>query len=142
MSERRGIVARSDQILGGTLALIALSLVQPAMFVQLLMLTETPGASVGNWPAVVARGVVAVLFLAGAVFLLVRRTRAGLLTSALAVVASLGMIVWIWSGSGVVFTLDIVLWLIIDGLVAVTALRLIRENEDEIRTAWRSHLHR
>ena len=117
-----GSVEAKETLLDRTLSLpeatlAVANLATPAAFLFLLRPVLEGHAKIGNRPATWARGGLAITFLAAMIVLATGRNVLGRRVSCCAVGLNLCLILWFWTDSGVVFTIEIVGWLFVDALI-------------------------
>lgn len=108
---------------GVTWTIAFLNLAYPAALFLLLrpMLIRHHG-TIGNLPSVIERGAVAAVFLAATVSLVTGVERVGLALTSFGVALSVALILWFWVQAGVVFTLEIAGWLVVDAVLVLLLL--------------------
>ena len=116
-------------------ALAAVDLLNPALLLVLLLPVFFGRASVGNAPAIAARGVVSGVFLLAALALLVGKRRFGWVASLLAATLNVAVVIWFWAGSGVNFTQEILAWLVVLAAVVALSIAMRRRQVDSARRA-------
>lgn len=100
--------------------LAALNLAFPAALLWLMRPTFLGTGSIGNWPSIVARGVMSITFLGAAILLFREWVVVGVRLTVLGLVLNLLLIGWFWSRSGVVWTIEIEGWFAVDAIVVLT----------------------
>src|SRR5437867_3907138 len=97
--------------------LASLNLSFPAALAYLLRPVILGNASACNWPSIVERSVVSLVFVIGAASLVTKHLRLGTVLTSVGVLLSVLLVAWFWSKSGIRFTLEIKGWLMVDACI-------------------------
>ena len=99
--------------------LAVLNLAFPAALIWLMGPTLYGNGTIGNWPSIIKRGIVAFIFLAAAILLVTRHVPNGIRLTVLGLVLNVLLILSFWSHSGILFTLEISGWLTVDTIIVL-----------------------
>lgn len=121
MSPESAIAMKAPR--GVTWAIALLNLAFPAaLFLLLRPILVLHHGTIGNLQSIIERGAVATVFVVATAALLIRMERVGLTLTVIGVVLNVGLILWFWLQSGVVLTLEVAGWLVIDALIVLLLL--------------------